>query len=90
MTTTMNQGKKTGKDQVTHEVARHLGVVSTSAQGWTREVNLVSWNNRPARLDIRDWSPDHTRMSRGVALNGAEVLSLKKLLSDFDVSSSGI
>lgn len=86
----MNQGKQTGRDEVTFEVVHHLGVLGTSQRGWTKEVNLVSWNNRPARLDIRDWNPDHSRMGRGVAINGEETLILKDLLSNFDVRASGI
>ena len=77
-------------DDFSFEIVRHVGVLSTSPRGWTREVNIVSWNTKPARLDIRDWAPDHDKMSRGVALNGHETEQLKVLLSGFVPSDSGI
>ena len=53
---------------------------SVNKTGWTREANVIAWNGRPAKLDIRDWSPDHTRMSRGITLNGEESDKLKEIL----------
>ena len=77
-------------DDFSFEIVRHIGVLSSSPRGWTREVNIVSWNTKPARLDIRDWAPDHEKMSRGVALNGHETEQLKVLLSGFVPQESGI
>lgn len=88
--TSMGQGKQTGRDHVTFERQKHIGVLSTSPTGWTKELNIVSWNNRPARLDIREWCPDHQRMSRGIGIRGSEIPQLKRLLSDFDPESHGI
>lgn len=76
--------------QVTYKIDHHLGVLSTSETGWTCEVNLVSWNDRPMKLDIRDWNPNHTKMGRGVTLNGPEVAQLNTILSTFNVAESGI
>jgi hypothetical protein len=77
-------------DDFSFEIVGHVGVLSTSPRGWTREVNIVSWNTKPPRLDIRDWAPDHDKMSRGVALNGHETEQLKVLLSGFIPQESGI
>jgi hypothetical protein len=77
-------------DDFSFKIVRHVGVLSTSPRGWTREVNIVSWNAKPARLDIRDWAPDHEKMSRGVALNGHETDQLKVLLSAFIPQDCGI
>lgn len=75
---------------ISFEIKEHLGILSTSKSNWTREVNIVSWNKRPARLDIRDWNPEHNKMSRGVGLNKDEVLALKDLLNDIDFSELAI
>ncbi|MDN6168036.1 MAG: PC4/YdbC family ssDNA-binding protein, partial [Lactococcus lactis] len=49
-----------------YEIIESFGVLSQSPSGWTRELNLVSWNDRPAKYDIRDWSPDHEKMGKGL------------------------
>ena len=48
---------------VTYEIVKPLGVLSEKASGWTKELNLISWNNGPAKYDLREWSPDHRSMS---------------------------
>ena len=45
-----------------YEIMEELGVLSESSSGWTKELNLISWNGRPPKFDIRDWSPDHEKM----------------------------
>jgi len=66
--------------EIKYEITKHIGVLSESAKGWTKELNLVSWNGRESKYDIRDWSPDHEKMGKGVTLSEAEVVELKKLL----------
>ena len=63
------------------EIVEELGVLSSSQSGWSRELNRVSWNDAPAKLDIRDWSPDHSKMGKGISLNDTEVNKLKELLA---------
>ncbi|WP_077624314.1 YdbC family protein [Sediminibacillus massiliensis] len=63
-----------------YEIVENLGVLSESPKGWTKELNLVSWNGREAKYDIRDWAPDHEKMGKGVTLSKEEVEKLKKLL----------
>ncbi len=67
---------------ITYEIARSVAVLSTSKSGWTKEVNLISWNGGAPKLDIRDWSPDHARMGKGVTLNEEEVKALKEALEN--------
>ena len=69
------------------EITEHLGVISENAKGWTRELNLVSWNEREPKYDIRDWSPDHTKMGKGITLTADEVASIKDLLNQIDFDS---
>jgi hypothetical protein len=54
------------------EIVQSLGVLSTSAKGWTKELNLVSWNDREPKYDIREWSPEHDKMGKGVTLSKEE------------------
>ena len=72
------------------EVTRELGVLSEGSKGWQKEINLVSWNDRKAKLDIRDWGPEHERMGKGVTLNKTEAIKLKELLQDIDLDSLDI
>ncbi len=82
--------QENGADTISFDIRHHIGVLSTSSRGWTREVNLVSWNDKPPRLDIRDWDPAHEKMSRGVALNARETESLRQLLSNFSPTEAGL
>lgn len=62
------------------EIVETLGVLSESAKGWTKELNLVSWNGREPKYDLRDWAPDHQKMGKGVTLSNEDVAALKKVL----------
>ena len=55
--------------EIKFEITDHLATLSTSPKGWTKELNLVSWNGAAAKYDIRDWSPDHSKMGKGVTLS---------------------
>lgn len=65
----------------TFEITQHIGVLSTSPKGWTKELNLISWNGKEPKYDIRDWSPDHEKMGKGVTLSTEEAEILKNLLA---------
>lgn len=64
------------------EIEKTVAVLSTSAKGWQKELNLVSWNNRPAKYDLREWSPDHSKMGKGVTLSEEELQALKDALNN--------
>ena len=66
--------------EIKFEITEHLAALSTSAKGWTKELNRVSWNGAAPKYDIRDWSPDHTKMGKGVTLSNEEMEELKKVL----------
>ena len=65
---------------IKYEITKHIGVLSESAKGWTKELNLVSWNDREPKYDIREWSPEHEKMGKGVTLSENETVALKRLL----------
>ena len=69
------------------EVTRTLGVLSEGSKGWQKEINLVSWNDRKPKVDIRDWAPEHEKMGKGITLNKKELLQLKELLNGIDLES---
>ena len=52
--------------QFRYEIVRNYGVLSVSESGWTKELNLVSFNDQLPKYDIREWSPDRSKMSRGL------------------------
>lgn len=62
------------------EVIETIAVLSEGSKGWKKELNLVSWNGREPKHDIRDWSEDHTKMGKGVTLSGEELERLKQAL----------
>ncbi len=71
-----------------YEIVKELGVISESAKGWTKELNLVSWNDKPPKYDIRDWAPDHEKMGKGVSLTEEEMESLIELFNARDEEDS--
>lgn len=67
------------------EIKDKLGVISESSKGWTKELNLISWNGKQAKYDLRDWSPEHEKMGRGITLSAEELKSLKEILNNMDL-----
>jgi len=63
------------------EIKKHFGVISTNKNDWKKELNLVSWNDRPPKFDLRDWAPGHEKMGKGITLTPEEAAGLKKLLA---------
>ena len=62
-----------GKDEITFKILEHLGVLRASAAGWTRELNYVSWCDRPPKYDVREWTPDHKKSTRGMTFTDYEM-----------------
>jgi hypothetical protein len=70
---------------IKYEIIKKIGVLSTSKSGWTKELNLMSWNDREPKYDLRDWSADRSRRGKGVTLSAEELLALKALLNSFEL-----
>lgn len=62
---------------IKYEITAHIGTISESEKGWTKELNLVSWNGREPKYDLREWNPDHDKMGKGITLTKDELLELK-------------
>ena len=73
--------------EIKFEIVKAIGVLSESAKGWTKELNLVSWNDGAPKYDLRDWSPDHSRMGKGLTMTADEVVALRDLLNSLDLDS---
>ena len=71
--------------EIKYEIIKKIGVLSTSASGWTKELNIVSWNYREPKYDLRDWSADRERRGNPAKSQGGvsvdELLALKELLN---------
>ena len=65
---------------IEYEIIKPIGVLSEKDSGWTKELNLVSWNHGPAQYDIRNWGPDHQKVGKGVTVDAAEAEILCTLL----------
>lgn len=63
------------------EIINQIGVISASASGWNTELNRVSWNGAEPKYDLRSWSPDHTKMGKGITLSESELTALADLLT---------
>ncbi len=70
---------------ITYDIEQRIAVLSTNARGWERQLNLISWNGNPAKYDIRDWSPDGSRMSKGISLSAEEMAALKGILEELEL-----
>ncbi len=64
-----------------YEITKELGVISENAKGWKKELNMVSWNGRDPKFDIREWAPDHEKMGKGVSLTEDEMKTLVDLFN---------
>jgi len=73
--------------ELKYEITEHLGSLGENARGWARELNMVSWNDREPKYDLRDWSPDHSRMGKGLTMTADEVAALRDLLNSLDLDS---
>jgi len=67
------------------EIKETIGVLSESAKGWTKELSLVSWNDKDPKYDIREWSPDHSKMGKGVTLTKEELVKLKDFMDGLNL-----
>lgn len=64
-----------------YEIKESIGSISENSKGWTKELNLISWNDREPKYDIRDWAPDHEKMGKGLTLTKDELTKLRDLIN---------
>lgn len=67
------------------KVVEEVGVLSEGANGWQKELNLVSWNGREPKYDIREWDANHEKMRKGVTLTIDELVELRSILNEIEL-----
>jgi hypothetical protein len=67
------------------EVVTKFGELSENAKGWKKELTLVSWNERDPKYDIREWDPEHEKMTKGVTFTAEELIQLRDILNDLEI-----
>jgi hypothetical protein len=70
---------------IKYEIVKKIGVVSQAGSGWVKELNLISWNDRQPKYDLRDWSADGAKMGKGVTLTKEELIALRELLNSLEL-----
>ena len=70
---------------IKYEIVGQIGILSESGKGWTKELNLISWNDREPKYDLRDWAPEHEKMGKGTTLTVDELRELKDILNKMDL-----
>jgi len=68
-----------------YEIVEQIGVLSENSNGWSREVNYVSWNGRDPKYDIRDWAPGNEKMGKGISLSKEELKALKEIINSLEL-----
>lgn len=71
--------------EIKYEIKEEVGCISESAKGWKKELNLISWNGKEAKYDLREWAPEHEKMGKGVTLSNEELKVLKELLNSMEI-----
>ena len=66
--------------EISYDIKKEIGVLSENSKGWTKELNLISWNNGKPKFDLRDWAPGHEKMGKGITLTDEEARALLKIL----------
>jgi hypothetical protein len=65
---------------ISFDIVKSCGTIAQGRGGWMKELNLVAWNGRAPKFDIREWAPDHEKMGKGITLNTDEARKLVELL----------
>ena len=69
----------------TYEITERIAVLSTATTGWERQLNMISWNGREPKYDIRDWAPDGSKMGKGISMTKEELCMLRGILEELDL-----
>jgi hypothetical protein len=67
------------------EIKECMGILSESNKGWKKELNLIIWNDREPKFDLREWDPDHQKMGKGITLSKEEIIKLRDVLNGLEL-----
>ena len=65
-----------------YEIKKNIGVVSVAPTGWQTELYLVSWGGANQKYDLRSWSPNHEKPSKGLTLTADELVILHRIIDE--------
>jgi hypothetical protein len=68
-----------------YQIYKHIGNISAPNNGWIKELNFISWNDREPVYDIRTWTLDHSEYGKGVTITQGEMKNLQALINDLSV-----
>ena len=68
--------------EIKYEITQSIACLSEEKNGWTKELNLVSWNGNAPKYDIRSWSAGHSKMGKGITLTKEELVQLASVLQE--------
>ena len=63
----------------TFTIEKHIATLSGGEEGVTKQINRISWNGKPAVIDIRAWS-GKGKPYKGITLDESEAKALKEAL----------
>ncbi|MCO7176292.1 YdbC family protein [Sporolactobacillus kofuensis] len=66
------------------ELVKKIGTLTESSSGWTKQLNIIRWNGRAPKYDLRDWAPDGEKMGKGLTLSLDDLKALKVLLNQLE------
>lgn len=69
-------------NEISYEITKSIGVIKSYPTGWSKEINMVSWNGGQPKVDIRDWDETHERMSKGITLTKEEFRDMIQVVKD--------
>ncbi|BCP62918.1 hypothetical protein SUT380_21060 (plasmid) [Streptococcus parasuis] len=79
------RSKKDNVDPIPFSIIEHIAVISTSGNGWQKELNLISWNDAEPKYDIRTWKDDHSMIGKGITLFEDEILGLGTVIKQLKI-----
>lgn len=71
--------------EVRFEIKKTIGVLSESTKGWKKELNLIFWNDKEPKYDLREWDPAHEKMGKGITLTIDELKKLRDVLNGLEL-----
>ncbi len=68
-----------------YKIYRHIGNLSQFNNGWIKELNFISWDDREPVYDIRTWNMEHTAYGKGVTMTAGQMAVLKNMLNEMTI-----
>ena len=71
--------------EIKFEITKHIGVLSQSSKGWTKELNLIPWNGKEPKYDLGECDALHQKMGKGITLNADELKKFRDVLNGMEL-----